>query len=279
MSYPEFIKCFSTGHSHTKYNTGCTKMQNKNQNPAEIIKLTRELVERYCEINKANFVEGCKRLLNEVNQCINTYLKKKYEHQDIILFKKYMVQFRFRKGYLKEEEQILQKLLKRLSILDENTELMIEYIKNHNFIGFSNLIHRFVPDLSGIEITLPYEMIVHQLSYELEVFFKRKSCFKIIKISNYMEEPQETGYRAIHFQLLETIFPYELQLKTYFQAAWARFTHDLVYKKQDTITPSIAINRRFKNLADLLSVCDKIAEEIFNTYIEERYERKRKIGG
>jgi hypothetical protein len=54
--------------------------------------------------------------------------------------------------------------------------------------------------------------------------------------------------------------------------------HDLVYQTQEALTLSRAIERGFGTLSRLLPVCNTIAEEIFETYVEERRERRRNIG-
>jgi len=86
--------------------------------------------------------------------------------------------------------------------------------------------------------------------------------FNVIKKD---ELSKESGYKAVHIDLSYSTFhkdspveiPLELQIKTFFQHAWAEVTHDDTYKPTDDDQPqSIPTEEYYRNIASVLEGLD-----------------------
>lgn len=86
-------------------------------------------------------------------------------------------------------------------------------------------------------------------------------------LENFIEEPSETGYRAIHVEVRVDCFidghpvavPCELQIKTILQDAWGYYTHADFYKGGGV--PSL-VGDLMRDLSDLLHYTDRQANRL-----------------
>lgn len=94
-------------------------------------------------------------------------------------------------------------------------------------------------------------------------------------LQDYVDSPQDSGYRALHFTIYCTVdhkgvqhtVACEVQVRTLFQDAWGTLTHEDIYKTQQDLPPMILkLSRR---LADQLRVLDDIAQDIRDAISEE----------
>ena len=246
--------------------------------PARFISSARRLTKQYCDEMRTRFKDGCLHLQAEVSNSWESYLAgSSFDSSDTTSAFKAMVTMRTRKDFIKHPQRIVDKLLRELSQNGSKTQTIASAIEREELAPFCAELPRFVRDLSGMEVTLPYTVLVRQFSRWLESHFKDASQFSLVDVDDYITNVQRSGYRAIHLNLTCERLPYEVQIKSYLQSAWGGFTHDLVYKPQDTLVPSDSLQRNFRNLADLLSVADSIAQEIFDSYIEDRNAKQRCI--
>lgn len=107
--------------------------------------------------------------------------------------------------------------------------------------------------------------------YGIERYIKQSENFEIINSENYIDEPKQSGYRAIHFtatlfnegilyklnangQHIVLPFTFEIQIKTKLQEAWGDISHEFYFKSK---SKSI-INKKYE------SFLEKSAERLFN---------------
>lgn len=120
-----------------------------------------------------------------------------------------------------------------------------------------------ITDLIGTRITC----LFLDDCYRIEKYLKQSENFKIIKIENYVAEPKQSGYRAIH--LTSTLFnegmlyklntnglpfTFEIQIKTKLQEAWGDISHEFYLKSK---TKDI-VNKKYESLLQ------ESAERLFN---------------
>lgn len=107
--------------------------------------------------------------------------------------------------------------------------------------------------------------------FGIEKYIRQSASFKIIKIENYINEPKQSGYRAIHLtstllnegfvyklntyeQPLLLPFHFEIQIKTKLQEAWGDISHEFYFKSK---TKGI-VNKKYE------SFLKNSAERLFN---------------
>lgn len=96
---------------------------------------------------------------------------------------------------------------------------------------------------------------------------KEKSCWGYDE-EDYMDEPNEYGYRAFHINLQidvgkplsPDIVSCEVQIRTRLQDVWAELSHDDTYKRAHLL--SDGLRARAKDLAEILAAADRIASDI-----------------
>lgn len=156
------------------------------------------------------------------------------------------------------------------------------YLKIHNSHGkYRHLNH--VPDLLGIRVVCA----------NLEDIDRVERCilqldrFQFIKGSrqDWIITPQESGYRALHFNIkFLTILkqgnkskrgkiPCEIQIRTALQDSWAFLSHQDIYKEQADLPEEV--KRLSIRLADVISVSDRIAQDIRELISRPRLETSR----
>jgi ppGpp synthetase/RelA/SpoT-type nucleotidyltranferase len=87
-------------------------------------------------------------------------------------------------------------------------------------------------------------------------------------VQNFIQNPQPTGYRAIHINLTYNVIgtndatpvKCEIQTRTLAQDTWARLAHHDLYKEGESLPAHI--HRSAVRLASLLSVADDIAQDL-----------------
>ena len=88
--------------------------------------------------------------------------------------------------------------------------------------------------------------------------------FQIVDVENYIENPQPSGYRALHVNVRFTptgtteSFPTEIQVCTVAQHAWATLTHYDIYKQDAPLD----LRNHAQRLASLLRVADEMATDL-----------------
>jgi len=127
-------------------------------------------------------------------------------------------------------------------------------------------------DLIGLRIVTYFEDGVEEVAKIIEDLFAidyDRSIDKRVQI-----DPSSFGYRSLHYvckPIAETLnLPFEIQIRTVLQHAWAEIEHDLGYKFPEAV-PN-AIRRRFSRVAGLLEIADAEFMELRATM--ETYEKR-----
>ena len=95
------------------------------------------------------------------------------------------------------------------------------------------------------------------------------------KVQDYISNPQDGGYRALHVDfsldlsehpLQRDRVPCEVQIQSRLQDAWAVLTHDDIYKQPELPED---LRARAKDIAEVLAAADKIASDIRSRAMRE----------
>lgn len=92
---------------------------------------------------------------------------------------------------------------------------------------------------------------------------------------DYVRSPKESGYRAIHFELIASVplgldfvpVVCELQLRTLLQDSWGDLTHEETYKP-GTPVPSL-VRTMSRRMADIMAAMDDMAQDLREVLDEE----------
>ncbi|WP_224364853.1 GTP pyrophosphokinase [Hyalangium versicolor] len=117
-------------------------------------------------------------------------------------------------------------------------------------------------DLVGLRIIVFFEDSIEQVARLIEEQFRVDIDRSVDK--RLRQDPNSFGYRSLHYichpppELLalhaEWDWPFEIQIRTILQHAWAEIEHDLGYKSPESVP--LPIRRRFSRLAGLLEIAD-----------------------
>ena len=95
------------------------------------------------------------------------------------------------------------------------------------------------------------------------------------KVQDYISNPQDGGYRALHVDFMLDLsehplqrdrVPCEVQIQSRLQDAWAVLTHDDIYKQPELPED---LRARAKDIAEVLAAADKIASDIRSRAMRE----------
>ncbi|MFL5350939.1 MAG: GTP pyrophosphokinase family protein [Hyalangium sp.] len=117
-------------------------------------------------------------------------------------------------------------------------------------------------DLVGLRIITFFEDSIEQVARLIEQHFRVDIDRSVDK--RLRQDPDSFGYRSLHYichpppELLEHHsgwdWPFEIQIRTILQHAWAEIEHDLGYKSPESVP--LPVRRRFSRLAGLLEIAD-----------------------
>ena len=131
-----------------------------------------------------------------------------------------------------------------------------------------------ITDLIGLRVVTYFEDAVEDVARIVEANFAidfERSIDKRVTL-----DPSTFGYRSLHYVCLPSAesmdLPFEIQIRTVLQHAWAEIEHDLGYKFPEAVP--VSIKRRFSRVAGLLEIADAEFTEL--RLLMERYEKKVK---
>jgi putative GTP pyrophosphokinase len=142
------------------------------------------------------------------------------------------------------------------SRLKKPNSIISKMIKK-GFADFSySKIKEEITDIAGIRVICQYIDDIFTI-YDL---LSGQSDVKVVKISDYINNPKENGYRSFHMIVNIPVFfsdrtehvNVEIQIRTIAMDYWASLEHELKYKNPDNIPPFIK--------AKLLECAETIAE-------------------
>lgn len=113
-----------------------------------------------------------------------------------------------------------------------------------------------VTDLVGARIITYFEDTIDEIAALIEKTFSVDYDHSIDKRKSL--DASRFGYRSLHYVCRlspDDIWPFEIQIRTILQHAWAETEHDLGYKSEASIP--LEIRRRFSRVASLLEVADE----------------------
>jgi putative GTP pyrophosphokinase len=120
-------------------------------------------------------------------------------------------------------------------------------------------------DLIGIRVVTYFEDAVEEVARIVEENFDvdfERSIDKRVHV-----DPSTFGYRSLHYvckPIADSLgLPFEIQIRTVLQHAWAEIEHDLGYKFPEAVPA--AIKRRFSRVAGLLEIADAEFVELRET--------------
>lgn len=154
---------------------------------------------------------------------------------------------------LKTSESMVNKLIRR------GFDVSIESAKKN------------LNDIAGIRVVCCYIDDV----YSVAEMLLRQSDLRLVKMKDYIKEPNYNGYRSLHLDLEIPIFlsekteyvTVEVQIRTVAMDFWASLEHDLRYKTNKTIPDGIC---------DEMHLCaDEIAD--IDVRMQEIYKKIREI--
>lgn len=121
-------------------------------------------------------------------------------------------------------------------------------------------------DIAGVRIVCPYVDDVYLVS---ELLLSQDDI-RLIRLSDYIKNPKENGYRSVHIVLEVPVFltigkkyvRVEVQLRTIAMDFWASLEHDIRYKRLEN-TNREDLLLRLKLVAQKIHTLDKEMLKIF----------------
>lgn len=123
-------------------------------------------------------------------------------------------------------------------------------------------------DLAGVRVICNYIDDI----YTVEKSLLRQDDVKLIRKSDYIKSPKESGYRSLHLVVEVPIFltdrtynmPVEIQIRTIAMDTWASLEHELKYKSRDEMPGYVA--QELKNCAKAIADVDSTMERIHKMF-------------
>ncbi len=120
-------------------------------------------------------------------------------------------------------------------------------------------------DIAGVRVVCNYIDDV----YHLADLIVGQENFTVEKVTDYIKQPKENGYRSLHIVVRLPVqmacrvemVPVEIQLRTIAMDAWASLEHEIMYKSSRS---AMEIDRvKLKICADELANVDRYMQEIY----------------
>ncbi|MEI3577242.1 MAG: (p)ppGpp synthetase [Acutalibacteraceae bacterium] len=144
----------------------------------------------------------------------------------------------------------LDSIIKKLALRGYPTQ--IEYAKE------------YLTDIAGVRVITYYQQDVYEVVRAL------KSCLDVVKESDYIRNPKESGYRSYHMIVVVPVhylkgieyYPVELQIRTLTMDCWASIEHQLHYK---TLKDEFygEISKKFQQYSEELNMISLKMEAIY----------------
>lgn len=124
-------------------------------------------------------------------------------------------------------------------------------------------------DIAGIRVICPYIDDIYLIADMLTM----QDDIKLIRISDYIKNPKQNGYRSLHLIVSVPVFlsnrkeivKAEVQIRTIAMDFWASLEHELAYKLADE--RKVEITRELKDCADIIADTDKRMQTLYNATI------------
>ena len=154
-------------------------------------------------------------------------------------------------------EFIKVRIKKSQSVLDKLSRYGLEKT-------LDNLKH--INDIAGVRIVCTYVDDI----YEIANMFVRQDDITLIQIKDYIKKPKENGYRSLHLTIEIPVYfsdskrklRVEVQIRTIAMDFWASLEHDMKYKREVEINPSL--KEDLKACAEIIADTDIKMQKIKN---------------
>lgn len=121
-----------------------------------------------------------------------------------------------------------------------------------------------ITDMAGIRVICNYIDDV----YAVANLLLQQDDIKLLRRSDYIKEPKESGYRSLHLVVEIPVFlsdktehvPVEIQIRTIAMDTWASLEHELKYKRVGVMTP--AMEKELVDCAEAMAEVDRRMERI-----------------
>lgn len=123
-------------------------------------------------------------------------------------------------------------------------------------------------DFAGVRVICNYVDDV----YKVEKSLLRQDDITLLRKSDYIKHPKESGYRSLHLVVEVPIFltdstykmPVEIQIRTIAMDTWASLEHELKYKRKEEMPGYVA--QELKNCAKAMAEVDATMERIHKMF-------------
>lgn len=163
----------------------------------------------------------------------------------------------------------------RIKTLDS----IIDKLRRRGYEVSIDNIYAHIHDVAGIRVICNYLDDI----YYLRSLLTRSESFKVLRETDYIKTPKDTGYRSLHLVVEVPIvisegtlkLPVEIQLRTIAMDMWASLEHELRYKSRRKFSQDDAY--RLRLCSDAISEVDREMQNIYQGAGPE-YSEKRKKG-
>ena len=163
----------------------------------------------------------------------------------------------------------------RIKTLDS----IIDKLRRRGYQVTIDNIYAHIHDVAGIRVICNYLDDI----YYLRSLLTRSESFKVLRETDYIKTPKDTGYRSLHLVVEVPIvisegtlkLPVEIQLRTIAMDMWASLEHELRYKSRRKFSQDDAY--RLRLCSDAISEVDREMQNIYQGAGPE-YSEKRKKG-
>ncbi len=163
----------------------------------------------------------------------------------------------------------------RIKTLDS----IIDKLRRRGYEVTIDNIYAHIHDVAGIRVICNYLDDI----YYLRSLLTRSESFKVLRETDYIKTPKDTGYRSLHLVVEVPIvisegtlkLPVEIQLRTIAMDMWASLEHELRYKSPRKFSKDDAY--RLRLCSDAISEIDREMQNIYQGAGPE-YSEKRKTG-
>ena len=126
-------------------------------------------------------------------------------------------------------------------------------------------IEQNLTDIAGVRIVCNYLEDI----YHIAELLTRQQDIELVRRSDYIKNPKESGYRSLHLVVRIPVFlsshtelvPVEIQIRTIAMDFWASLEHQLRYKSDQETT--LLLRRRLQKCAEASARLDEEMQEIY----------------
>ena len=141
----------------------------------------------------------------------------------------------------------------------------VKKLKRRGYAVTIDNIYAHIQDMAGVRVICNYLDDI----YYLRGLLTRTESFRVLRETDYIKAPKETGYRSLHLIVEVPIvisegtlkLPVEIQLRTIAMDMWASLEHELRYKSDRQFTEQDAA--RLRLCSDAISEIDREMQDIY----------------